>query len=250
MYPPRIRSTVRDLLATGGTVAQISAGTGVSRSTIARWRSARLPTDLKPPPQCMLCGGEAPGASEAPYAYLLGQYLGDGRLVTRTKVPVLRIYCCTDYPGITGEVVRSVDTIRGSRAGIVRSRATSRMITVQSYWNHWPCVFPQHGPGRKHERPIVLAGWQRELVDRHPWPLIRGLIHSDGCRAINRVTVRGAWYSYPRYFFGNESRDILQIMADALDRVGVAWRYNRPNSISIARRAAVAAMDAHVGAKY
>ena len=56
-------------------------------------------------------------------------------------------------------------------------------------------------------------------------------------------------YAYPRYFFSNESRDILAIMGNALDRVGVAWRYNRPNSISIARRAAVAAMDQHVGPK-
>jgi hypothetical protein len=38
-------------------------------------------------------------------------------------------------------------------------------------------------------------------------------------------------------------------MGDALDLVGVAWRLNRPNSISIARREAVAAMDADVGPK-
>lgn len=31
--------------------------------------------------------------------------------------------------------------------------------------------------------------------------------------------------------------------------VGVAWRYNRPNGISIARREAVAAMHAHIGRK-
>jgi hypothetical protein len=65
------------------------------------------------------------------------------------------------------------------------------------------------------------------------------LVLSDGCRPINRVVVRGVPYAYPRYFFANESRDILQIMADSLDSVGVAWRYNRPNSISIARREAV-----------
>jgi hypothetical protein len=110
-------------------------------------------------------------------------------------------------------------------------------------------LFPQHGPGRKHERPIVLAGWQQEIVDAHPWPLIRGLIQSDGCRAINRVTVHGVRYEYPRYFFANESRDILAIMGAALDRVGVPWRYNRPNSISVAKRAAVAALDEQVGPK-
>ena len=63
------------------------------------------------------------------------------------------------------------------------------------------------------------------------------------------MTVRGVGYAYPRYFFANESPDILAIMGAALDRVGVAWRFNRPNSISIAKRAAVAAMDEHVGPK-
>jgi hypothetical protein len=45
------------------------------------------------------------------------------------------------------------------------------------------CLFPQHGPGRKHERPIVLAGWQQSITRRHPKQLIRGLIDSDGCRS-------------------------------------------------------------------
>jgi hypothetical protein len=101
----------------------------------------------------------------------------------------------------------------------------------------------------KHRRPIVLTPWQQVTVDEYPWPLIRGLIHSDGCRAINRVVVRGKAYSYPRYFFGNESAAILAIMGRTLDSVGVAWRFNRRNSISIARRDAVTTMDAHVGPK-
>jgi hypothetical protein len=114
---------------------------------------------------------------------------------------------------------------------------------------HGPCVLPQHGPGRKHERRIVLTRWQQDLIEADPWSLIRGLIHSDGCRAINRVRVHGKWYSYPRYFFANESRDILAIMGCALDLAGVAWRYNRPNSISVARQDGVALLDARVGPK-
>jgi hypothetical protein len=63
------------------------------------------------------------------------------------------------------------------------------------------------------------------------------------------VRVRGRWYAYPRYFFSNESRDILEIMGGALDRAGVAWRYNRPTSISVARGEAVGLVDAYVGRK-
>jgi hypothetical protein len=76
---------------------------------------------------------------------------------------------------------------------------------------------------------------------------LRGLIHSDGCRVQNRV-----WhgkYSYPRYFFGNESEDIRQLVRDACDLIGVEHRDNRRNSISVARRASVALLDEIVGPK-
>jgi hypothetical protein len=94
-----------------------------------------------------------------------------------------------------------------------------------------------------------LEHWQRELVVDHPWPFIRGLIHSDGCRSINRVRAHGREYSYPRYFFANESTDILAIAGWALDLVGVEWRFNRRNSISVARRQSVRLMDEHIGPK-
>ena len=183
------------------------------------------------------------------YVYLLGQYLGDGHLVRSARVPVLRICTCTDYPAIVDEVRAAVLVVRGKPAGSVTRRNSARVLTIQSYWSHWPCLVPQAGPGYKHQRPIVLADWQRDLVGADPWPLIRGLIHSDGCRALNRVVSKGRPYTYPRYLFANESRDILAIMGDALDLVGVEWRYNRPNSISVARRASVALLDEHIGPK-
>ena len=96
----------------------------------------------------------------------------------------------------------------------------------------------------------MLADWQRAIVEEHPWSLIRGLIHSDGCRAINRVVVQGKAYAYARYFFSNESADIQAIFTAALDQVGVPWRNNRANSVSIARRAGVALLDEHVGPKH
>jgi hypothetical protein len=72
-------------------------------------------------------------------------------------------------------------------------------------WKHWPCLFPQHGPGRKHERPILLEDWQREIVERHPGDFLRGLFHSDGCRTRNWATrvVAGERrrYDYPRWEF-------------------------------------------------
>src|SRR5262249_4086063 len=125
---------------------------------------------------------------------------------------------------------------------------------VTSSSRHWPCLFPQHGPGRKHLREIRLETWQRIIVTEHPGLLARGLFHSDGYRGINRVRARLAagehWYEYPRYLFSNESGDILRLCGEVLDQLGVEWRFSRANSISVARREAVARLDEFVGPKY
>jgi hypothetical protein len=55
------------------------------------------------------------------------------------------------------------------------------------------------------------------------------------------------WYEYPRYMFTNESRDILGLCGAALDHLGVSWRFSRRNTISVARRDAVARLDQFVG---
>jgi hypothetical protein len=82
----------------------------------------------------------------------------------------------------------------------------------------------------------------------------RGLFHSDGCRAINRVRRPlkdgDRWYEYPRYLFENHSADIHRLCGQALDRLGVAWRFSRPTTISVARHDAVARLDEFVGPKY
>jgi hypothetical protein len=245
MHELGIRIQARRLMAGGLTTRATAARLGLAYGTVVKWRR-HLPSDDAP--ACPLTEAHQDAWCSA-YLYLLGQYLGDGHLVTSTRVPVLRLYASTDYPRIIADVQTSLELLRGRDAGVVNVRATRRMVTLQSYWKHWTCVLPQHGPGRKHERSVVLLPWQRELAAAHPWPLIRGLIHSDGCRALNVVTTNGKRYSYPRYFFANESRDILRIMGDCLDTVEVPWRFNRPNSISVARRDGVALMELHVGPK-
>jgi hypothetical protein len=125
---------------------------------------------------------------------------------------------------------------------------------VKSTSKHWPCLFPQHGPGRKHERTIELVPWQQAIVRMYPGLFARGLFHSDGCRVTNRVRRKLAdgdhWYEYPRYFFSNESKDILNLCGEVLDQLGVGWRLTRRNAISVARREAVARLDEFVGPKF
>ncbi len=103
-------------------------------------------------------------------------------------------------------------------------------------------------------RKIELQPWQRTIVRSNPGHFARGLFHSDGYRGINRVRARLAdcerWYEYPRYLFSNESSDILRLCGETLDQLGVAWRFSKRNTISVARREAVVRLDEFVGPKY
>lgn len=118
-------------------------------------------------------------------------------------------------------------------------------VELTGGWAHWPCLFPQHGPGRKHERRIELVGWQEEILEAHPEFLLRGLIHSDGCRVLNRVNGK----AYPRYMFSNRSQDIHAIFCRACDAYGVAWRWSNWNTLSVARAPGVAKLYAVIGPK-
>jgi hypothetical protein len=111
-------------------------------------------------------------------------------------------------------------------------------------------LFPQYGRGPKHERRIELAPWQDSIVDREPERFIRGLIHSDGCRVMNRVVVNGKDYAYPRYFFTQVSKDIQALFCRALEQTGVEYGFSgRGKDVSIARRESVARLDSFVGPK-
>jgi hypothetical protein len=86
--------------------------------------------------------------------------------------------------------------------------------------------------GVPRHRRIALDTWQRAITHAHPDRLVRGLMHSDGCRFLARQPRRGRIYTYPRYYsFSNRSEDIKRILCEHLDRLGVAW--TRPNAQQI-----------------
>jgi hypothetical protein len=99
-----------------------------------------------------------------------------------------------------GQWILNPSSMPISPLGQARRKGSGDAVTRGS--GAGPCLFPQHGPGRKHERRIELTPWQQELVDLDPRPLVRGLLHSDGCRVLNWVNGT----PYPRYhFFSNVS---------------------------------------------
>lgn len=259
MRPERVYQEAIRLIEFGINDSEIGRRLEIPRATVRDWRVGRAVgssgrtrhwSGKRNPKPCFQCvGGHL---DEEVYAYLLGAYLGDGCLSPMPRgVFRLRIACDQRYTGIIHEIATSIAIVRGVEiVGFVQGGG---YVEVSSYWKHWPCLFPQHGPGRKHERRIELTPWQKEIVARHPKKLVRGLIHSDGNRHINeveRVLLSGSkMYRYPRYMFTNASTDILGIFTDALDLLGIHWTQTTGRDISIARRHDVAFVDTFVGPK-
>jgi len=189
------------------------------------------------------------------YSLLLGYYLGDGCVASTGTSYQLRVILDGLYPDVINDCVMAITlSMREEMNVIVRPRPTDRGVIVEAAYKHWPDVFPQHGPGRKHDRPIVLADWQRGIVDRRPKPFLRGLIHSDGCRTVNRFKTklpsgRVAEYAYPRYFFSNQSADIRGLFCEYCERLGIRWTQSNPRNISVSHRDSVALLDTFVGPK-
>jgi hypothetical protein len=184
----------------------------------------------------------------ARYAYLLGLYLGDGWLAAMARGSFcLRIALDQRYPEIVSAAMKAVSAVHPT--SVVRAWRRKGCFVVSSYWKHWPSVFPQHGPGPKHARPIELTLWQRRITTAEPEALIRGLIHSDGCRFIAAQRVGGKTYRYSRYSFSNKSDDIRAIFCEHLDLLGIGWTRPNASQIAVDRRAEVAKLDAFVGPK-
>jgi hypothetical protein len=228
---------------------------GVSVRAIRHWRYGTRrtghATSASLPLRCPRCDGRELDAPA--YAYLLGLYLGDGHIALgRRGVYALSITCCDGWPGLIVAAERAMASVMPT-SSVFRS-AKIGCHDIRSTSKHWPCLFPQHGPGRKHERKIELEPWQQVIVAEHAGDFARGLFHSDGYRGINRVrralSDGDRWYEYPRYLFVNHSADILRLCGEALDRLDVDWRFSKPTTISVARREAVARLDEFVGPKF
>ncbi|MFJ4712372.1 transcriptional regulator [Streptomyces sp. NPDC088785] len=254
MYDMSTRERALALVAQGRSLNSVSKETGISRAALRSWGQRLEPLGRSRSAPCPRCDGTPrPPEDPAAYSYLLGLYLGDGCISRfRGGTYFLRIACADAWPGL---IDRCADAVRAARPADKVFRVQRQGCQdVTCYSNHWPCLFPQHGPGKKHDRAIVLAPWQREIVDAHPWDFLRGLIHSDGCRITNWTTRtiggRPKRYEYPRYFFTNLSGDITRLFTSTLDAVGVAWKRAGSRNISIARKEAVALLDLHVGPKH
>lgn len=224
---------------------------GIGQSTLRNWLADPEEAIRKARPVCPKCHGRP--LDHVAYSYLLGLYLGDGHIARgRKEVFRLEIACGDDWPGIIDATAKAIKAVMPANSVGRRKQPGCTMVGTTS--KHWPCLIPQHGPGMKHKRKIALEPWQEGVVAEFTEEFIRGLVHSDGCRSMNRVRRPlkdgDRWYAYPRYLFVNESSDIRHLYTAALDKLKIAWKQSNRKTISVARRESVARMDEFVGPKY
>lgn len=120
----------------------------------------------------------------APYAYLLGQYLGDGNISAYrggVQAPDVRLRRLSrDHGRDRGRHSRGDANEHGRacpRHRLHPGRLVFQTLAVPlSTARPWSSASP----------PIELCPWQEEIaLDRYPRQFLRGLIHSDGCRSLN-----------------------------------------------------------------
>lgn len=268
MYSREIVDKALQLRSLGWSQQHIAFACGVSQRAVSHWINGtrRNPaTDARRADRTSYCPQCSDGTiHKEAYSYLLGAYLGDGHIVEIKRKPglySLSVFYDNKYPQLITYCQAAMDSVFPIKACRVKR---SGCTEIKSYSKHWTCVFPQHGPGKKPERPTPLEPWQQRIVDEHPEALIRGLMHSDGCRVINRIPKKRSddeakYYEYLRYHFTNTSTDIIDILTHALDRLGIAWKIHVDKReplhrdtyiVSISRRKAVAVMERIVGPKY
>ncbi|MBI5931171.1 MAG: hypothetical protein HY862_17810 [Chloroflexi bacterium] len=179
------------------------------------------------------------------YAYLLGMYLGDGTVSKIPKTYKLRIFLDSRYPHIINSCAQAMQTILPeNKIGILPQKGN--YVTVQCHSNTLIDLFPQFGNGRKHDRPIILMGWQQEIVDQYPLEFFRGLYHSDGSRFSS--VIKGK--DYPKYQFTNMSEDIRQMFIHACELLELHWTTKTSKrDIMISRREDVTYLDSVIGPK-
>lgn len=246
VHHPAVRQAALALIAAGLNDCEVSRRIGVPRRTVRDWRVPSYVPRARSQPLCLRCWLPTSPVVFTPsdYAELLGLYLGDGHITQMARAQRFRLMLDAKYPGIVEEAASLIARIVPENKVGRQFRHDGRMVTLFAYHRHWTCLLPQHGPGKKHARPIVLEPWQRELVAEAPWSFLRGCIRSDGCVFINRT----GKYAYESYEFANLSRGIRELFVSTCARVGVECRpYAR--YVRIYRRASVALMLEHVGRK-
>jgi DNA-binding transcriptional regulator WhiA len=212
---------VKILLDEGLNPTDIAKITGLPRRTIYDWK-VRPPKSLTGNAQagCQNCKDSLTSVKEriianetlhSAYSYLLGLYLGDGCISKHPRTYRLRIALDKKYDKLNDyakEILTKV--FINNTIGVVNREGC---IHLSVYYSGLPIVFPHTGEGKKHDRPIVLEQWQKDILD--PTQFLKGLFHSDGSYYLSR----GNGY----YNFTNFSKDIIELYKSTCDKLELSY---------------------------
>lgn len=159
------------------------------------------------------------------YAFLLGEYLGDGH-INKTKTQIngrcvfkIRIFQDLKYPNIVQEIYDALQSILKNKINVLYN---GKCVTIYGYSSLLHDLFPQHGrPKMKHQRLIELKEWQWQIVQDFPFEFIKGLIYSDGCIFWSKQSNQ---YIFE---FSNQSEDIKRIYETVLGELGIPNSRNK-----------------------
>ena len=259
MYPRATVDLARRLSELGVIDSENARICGVSIRAIRHWRQAIavligrtqnvVETHLPTVPRRVL--------DERAYAYLLGLYLGDGHITRGPKRRLRRSgsTCCDGWPGLLDLAKQTMSLVMPSssvfavadRSWLHGDQEHVKALAVPACRSMAPA---ESTSARSNSSPGSRRSWPgiREASPAGSFtPMAAALINHS---AAARSRSGDRWYEYPRYLFVNRSADIHRLCGEALDRLGVAWRFSKPTTISVARREAVARLDEFVGPKY
>lgn len=254
MHPPQVRAEALALIDAGLNDCEISRRLGVPRGTIRNWRNPTyMPRNGVPrlPGVCPRCWGAAKPIrfTAAGYAELLALYLGDGSISRHPRTHRLGIILDDKYPDIINDTRELLERSFPENDVHIGPGSKGKCSAVSVYSTHLVCLFPQHGPGPKHKRRILLEPWQQEVLEAAPWSFLRGCIRSDGSVFVNRT---GA-YEYLSYDFANSSDDIAHLFTKTCEGLGLRPRATKGAHggwrVRINRRDSVELMREHISLK-
>ena len=155
------------------------------------------------------------------YSLLLGMYLGDGCLA-KTGRKTGEVHTLILVSDETQDlVVRAAESammaIFPDNVVSVSPKIGARAYNVKVSSINLVELFPQHGPGLKSKRRLIMKKWQWDIIIKYPWQFVRGLFLTDGSRYVSSADDCAKWS------FGNKSPEIINFLRYALNLVGVNY---------------------------
>ncbi len=102
------------------------------------------------------------------------------------------------------------------------------------------------GAAKSTNGEISLADWQQDLALARTSPLLRGLLHSDGCRFINTGS-----YGWPCPATRSQLSDDIKHLLRPATASDLHWTvsFRQTSLVYVSRKADVARLDEFVGPK-